>query len=399
MPQSNISNIPGTTTPNLQIIDPGDDGGGGGGGGSGGGGTFTTGTFYVQARDGSDVAAKYLRDDFGNFIMQPGMNQPFIVPANFDVHEALNVFSSMHLTPIDVLEGNGVAQVVLELYNDFKTVPGGARFDIQRYYNGQHSNTFVPAFTPAANWLYGISAAAAGLDPNTALLASGASNVKNSWSNSNIDTSGYAGNPLLNVPNIVAGYNDLNGPTVISYDPPDKRHLDVSAGNAQWSIDISLHDKGTSEETMVQVGQNVETGTKTVSIQTDDYGVVFGSDDEVDYWSNDTSGDGAPGGIYDPYYDYSYGYGYGYALTSSPDSAVSSVSTSSSIESTQSNLSPSGRFFINPPVTSSQTQSGQHEQLISAMATFAPTQAVVSELNGKIGEDHHFTVARGRLAA
>lgn len=361
---------------------------------------YPTGMFYVYAKDGTPVEAMYLRDDFGVPIMDESNNRPYIVPWDFSPALIIDRYSNLGFNgPSQNADSGAVGRVMAALYNDFHAAYPGSRFDIQRTYNGIHitdSSKFVPAFTPAASWAYGFAMSVVGFRAQDALFFGGLQNIKSSWS-SPVDTSGAYYNAPVNVPDILTGFADYSGGGTSAIDPPDATyHSKVYQGGVQYSIDISVHDRDSFDETTVQVGTNMDTGEKSVSIQGDEWGVVFGSNDEVDWWSNATD-ETPPDGVYDCYDDgYDYG-GYGrMGGKKSADSQTENVSQDTLNVSQLKGVSPSGRFVI--PVTANQysAASHQYENLVSAIASFEPKPPGQVEELQYLGADTSLSIVAAR---
>lgn len=331
---------------------------------------FTTDMFYVNSRDGTPIESKYLQDDFGNFIMDQNRGTPYIVPYHFNPSEIVNAYAQYNLSlPAQQANVMAPAQVMAMLYRDFHAAWPGSRFDLQRNYNGVAGTDigkFSASYTPAASWAYGFAVAVVGLPQGTALMGGGAQNLISSLS-SDVDTSGTYYNAQVNVDDITTGYVDYAGGGVAAIEPPDESfHRAVEVEGVRWEIDITIHDSDTADETMVQVGTNQETGEKTVSIQTEEWGVNFGSESETDWWNN-ADDHAPPEEVYD-YYDGCYDdWGYGYMRAGDTDE-VHSVAAGNG-------RSPSGRFRVKDQAGTA-TDSGllQHEQLTMAVAGFDPVR-------------------------
>ncbi len=130
-------------------------------------------TFYVLSKNGNQVKAKYLFDSNGNPVIDPVTNDPYIVPADYDpqvtidhFHEVL-VHSYDNVNP-DNPDFGAKLNVYQALVDYFKQ---GAPGDLQRYYNGSRGD-FVPAFTDAASFNFGLGGAAANV-PDTEIYAGG----------------------------------------------------------------------------------------------------------------------------------------------------------------------------------------------------------------------------------
>jgi len=332
--------------------------------------------FKVLNNGGGMVDAKFLKDDYGNYIIDKSTNIPYVVPADFNPHEAMDQFHSMRIAN----STNPLAEAVIydRLYSDFHAAWPGSNFDLQRTYNGYHgagANDFVKAFTPAASWYYGLAVAAAGLTDTEALIGGGAQNLISSRNNASVDTSGAFYNAADNVSRILSGYDGYTGGnTIVAIDSPDEVfNRTVKVDNTTWQIEAKIWDKYADSETMVQVGTN-QNGEKTVSIQTEEWGVVFGEDNPNDYWNNQT--ELPPQEVYDYYdYDTSY-YGYGYSMSFRGDTG-SSGSNAPAENATGGKRDTHG-LNATPLAPTSHLWSNDSEarSLIAAVSAFAPAAGV-----------------------
>jgi hypothetical protein len=404
------------------------DPGPGGDNGGGTAGSFTTSMFYVYSKDYTPVEAKYLRDDNGNFIMDESAGIPYIVPADFDPHEIINTYSGLSLTnPNNAFSDDAPAKLMVQLYQDFHAAYPGSRFDIQRSYNGIRATRvgeFVPAFTSAASWVYGFATASSGMTPDTTLVFSGLQNIKSSFGNPYVDTSGTYFNAPSNVPDILRGFADFRGGATVSNEEPE--YLTPLSkgipGQAQYWVQPILHDRGQVDETLVQVSTNLDTGSKSVSIQTDDWGVVFGSDGnvEVDWWTNDENWENGAelpdyGFVYD-YYGDIYGNGGGSGgmthsggtfydnpiiVSEQPDSIGAAMLDlkQSSDQSSHAyyQRSPSGKFYLPDAIDQDVVSSASYDQLSSVMAAFNPPVSMNAFIKRSIGYDAQTNIVSSSL--
>ena len=133
---------------------------------------------YVYANSGKPVLAEYLEID-GRVIRDPSGN-PYKVPADFDWNTYMGKFEKLKhsLEAMEKAERSlpdegipairDAAVVYGFLYAQFHAAWPASPSDIQRTYNGYTAKVhcavdFVPAFTPAASFLYGAACAASGL--------------------------------------------------------------------------------------------------------------------------------------------------------------------------------------------------------------------------------------------
>lgn len=133
----------------------------------------------VEASYVSDGNGGYLKDQNGNL---------YVAPVGYSPYEAY-IYGAKN--PFNLL--------------DYRT--GGPR-DLQRSFQGKSFGGFVPAFTSIASFDVCIAyAGAIGVTKNACLMGGGIINLRNSWDNNKIDTSGEYGNNPKNVPNIRSGYD------------------------------------------------------------------------------------------------------------------------------------------------------------------------------------------------
>ncbi len=86
-------------------------------------GLFGPDTFTVKSQDGTDVAAKYLKDNNGNYILNYE-GAPYIVPADFDLNAMITKYSPCAISegihsPAAPLFGSEIisARLLLKLQN------------------------------------------------------------------------------------------------------------------------------------------------------------------------------------------------------------------------------------------------------------------------------------------
>ena len=133
----------------------------------------------VKASYVSDGAGGYLKDKNGN---------PYIAPVGYNPHEAWAYGAE---NPLNLL--------------NYGT---GKEKDLQRSFHGKSYGGFVPAFQPIASFDVGVACAGAiGVSKDICIAGGGAVNLRNSLSNSNINTEGKYYNNPPNVPNIENGYD------------------------------------------------------------------------------------------------------------------------------------------------------------------------------------------------
>jgi len=123
---------------------------------------------YVYSKGHKAVPAKYREID-GRVIRDPSGN-PYLVPADFDWRTYIDKFERLKSSlearakaePAVPDEGTSrirdAAELLGFLYTQFHAAWPARPSDIQRTYNGYSGRSkgdFVPAFTPAASFLYG----------------------------------------------------------------------------------------------------------------------------------------------------------------------------------------------------------------------------------------------------
>jgi len=186
---------------------------------------------YVYSKGHKAVSAKYLEID--GRVIRDSSGNPYIVPADFDWRTYLGKFERLKSSlearekaePAVPDEGTSLvrdaAQLQGFLYNQFHAAWPASQSDIQRTYNGysgKGEGDFVPAFTPAASFLYGAACAASGLGKPDAKLWGGAQNIWSwAWGGGplgKVDISGEFFNNPNNASNIENGWNTYtNGVT------------------------------------------------------------------------------------------------------------------------------------------------------------------------------------------
>ena len=180
---------------------------------------------YVYDNNNRAVPAKNLEIN-GEVIRDPSGN-PYKVPADFDWNTYMRKFETFkhsleardNAEPSLPDEGTrsmqNTAAVYWFLIGQFHAAWPASSSDIQRTYNGysgKGEGDFVPAFRPAASFLFGAACAASGLGEIDALLGGGAQNFV-SWARSygplgnvKISLFEFLNNPE-NVPHIKNGWN------------------------------------------------------------------------------------------------------------------------------------------------------------------------------------------------
>ena len=151
------------------------------------------------ARTDTFVAAKYLKDKDGAYVIDPVTMAPYIVPVDYDPAVVITKFTNF----LASIFGSSIfAKVLLNprpviyAYLAEQFYPGGAS-DIQRTYNGLSNAPFVAAFTNAASFTLGLASYAENLFMVEPEISGGSVNRLNSLISGNlINTSGPFGNAI-----------------------------------------------------------------------------------------------------------------------------------------------------------------------------------------------------------
>jgi hypothetical protein len=156
-----------------------------------------------------EVPAKVLRDPAGRAIVDPTTGLPVIVDENFDLDRAIAFGRSLRDPPIDPYSQNRLIDKKAAVYGAMiHAFQEGGPLDVQRSYNnkvGGGKPEYVKAFRPAASYIYGLVARAAGLSPDEIIAGGGLYNLLKKWSNPDQDISGPWFNAPPNVPWIEEG--------------------------------------------------------------------------------------------------------------------------------------------------------------------------------------------------
>ncbi len=175
--------------------------------------------FFVK-ENGNNVAAKYLKDTNGNYIMDGSTGRPYVVPADFNLDAVIAKYKPPYwqsLEPIDIATR---LETYVKLLSNFRS---GRPDDLQTAYNGKVGANWVEDFRPAANYVFGAACSAAGLTLHECMAGGGVYNLKKAlWDkNPDIDPSGIFGNNPANVRHIKQGYLsqfDRNAPQPTPFD-------------------------------------------------------------------------------------------------------------------------------------------------------------------------------------
>ena len=184
-------------------------------------GQFGPNYFYVQTTQEQDegqtgtVAAKYLQDSNGDYVINPATNRPYVVPEDYNPAAVIQHFQALAAQNVDAAEssgsmsaeGNPMAAAAAQTLTAFNQFASGQPYDLQTAYNGTVNNQFVRAFTPAASYNLGLAAAAAGISPFETLAGGGVYNLTKFLLVENVNIGGYIFNNPKNVPNINDGFN------------------------------------------------------------------------------------------------------------------------------------------------------------------------------------------------
>ena len=153
---------------------------------------------------GNSVAAKWLQDDVGNYILNPITLKPYIVPLSFDLGTFTNKYAAMNVAANPL----ALNQTLSAFIDNFQA---GRVDDLQRSYNGHVGLPFVDAFRPAASFILGVASKAAGLPDIAPVVGGGGYNAGKYFldilrnGTSNIHINGELGNNPPNDTNIREG--------------------------------------------------------------------------------------------------------------------------------------------------------------------------------------------------
>jgi hypothetical protein len=196
-------------------------------------GQFGKDSFTVQTKDGTLVAAKWLSDGLGNYVMDPQTDQPFMVPADYDMKASIEHFKKVRedYDASSLSFRNSLYSVV---YETFRQSGVG---DLQRSYNGASHTTgdgFVPSFTNAASFNFGLISTVLGLTETEIIGGGGLYNLYKSFrpGGQNIKTEGELWN---NEPNVIS---IKTGMSIIHPDRDGQPLIDQ--GGPAWTPPASL---------------------------------------------------------------------------------------------------------------------------------------------------------------
>lgn len=123
--------------------------------------------FTVKSRAGVDVDATYLTDLNGKYVIDGLTGKPYIVPADYNPKALIEKFTEIRFAsysgwPSEHAEVGARSRLYATLYETFKQ---GGVGDLQRHYNGSNhgADGFVPAFTNAASFNFGLIGAVLGI--------------------------------------------------------------------------------------------------------------------------------------------------------------------------------------------------------------------------------------------
>ena len=182
----------------------------------------------VYTRDKQVVAAKWMTDQAGQYVIDKSTSQPYIVPADFNYTNWVNNFKQLGVTADASFTNIGRSAFITSKMYEF--APGG-QFDIQRTYNGQSTGiagenfglsisqnwtkageAFVRDFTNSASYLYGLACNNIGMTQSDCLQAAGILKFATALKDPTqpVGALGFPdyGNPANNAGNIRLGYSD-----------------------------------------------------------------------------------------------------------------------------------------------------------------------------------------------
>jgi subtilisin-like proprotein convertase family protein/Ca2+-binding RTX toxin-like protein len=196
-------------------------------------GQFGKDSFSVQTKDGKLVAAKWLNDGLGSYIIDPQTDQPFMVPADYDMKASIERFKKVR-EDYDASALSVRTSLYSDIYENFRQSGAG---DLQRFYNGTSHATgadFVPSFTNAASFNFGLIATVLGLTETEVIGGGGLYNLYKSFraGGQNIKTEGEWWN---NEPNVIS---IKTGMSIIFPDRDGQKLIDQ--GGPAWNPPASL---------------------------------------------------------------------------------------------------------------------------------------------------------------
>lgn len=196
-------------------------------------GQFGKDDFFVQTKDGKFVAAKWLNDGHSSYIIDPQTDQPFMVPADYDMRGSIEHFKKIR-DDYDASMFSTRTSLYTEIYNTFRQSGVG---DLQRSYNGASHSTgadFVPSFTNAASFNFGLISTVLGLTETEVIGGGGLYNLYKSFraGGEKIKTEGEWWN---NEPNVIS---IKTGMSIIHPDRDGQQLIDQ--GGPAWTPPPSL---------------------------------------------------------------------------------------------------------------------------------------------------------------
>lgn len=188
-------------------------------------GQFGKDDFSVQTKDGKLVAAKWLNDGAGNYVIDPQTDQPFMVPADYDMQASIEHFKKVR----EEYDASTFSTRRVLYENVYETFRQSGIGDLQRSYNGASHTTgadFVPSFTNAASFNFGLISTVLGLKEIEVIGGGGLYNLYKSFraGGEKIKTEGEWWNNEPNVISIKSGMSiihpDREGQTLIDQGGP-----------------------------------------------------------------------------------------------------------------------------------------------------------------------------------
>ncbi|SED72543.1 Regulatory P domain of the subtilisin-like proprotein convertase [Pseudomonas costantinii] len=195
--------------------------------------------FDVLTKDGKLVAAKWLNDGLGSYVMDPQTDRPYVVPADYDMNASIEQFKKIRAEYDGSLTSTRVS-LYKDIYETFRQSGVG---DLQRSYNGESHATgadFVPSFTNAASFNFGLISTVLGLTETEVIGGGGLYNLYKSFrpGGQNIKTEGEWWNNEPNVISIKTGMSiihpdrdgqpliDQGGPAWVA--PPSVLNIEIN---------------------------------------------------------------------------------------------------------------------------------------------------------------------------
>ena len=173
--------------------------------------------FDVSSNSGKLVAAKYLRDVTGAYVINPNTNLPYVVPVQYNPADTISKYSAIRqrIDQSSVINPENASPTVLEtfaLVNGFRAAFPSNPDDLQRSYNGFKSTArgdFVEEFRDAASFNFGLACRAIEISQTFCLGGGGGQAIWSSLNSATYATGSISDffNPSTNAASIRLGYS------------------------------------------------------------------------------------------------------------------------------------------------------------------------------------------------